>query len=333
MLEYRQIIADIRDKKYKPVYILMGQETYFIDLISNYLADNALDESEKEFNQTILYGKETTAEQVISTVRSYPMMAERRVVIIREAQQFKELDKLEGYFQKPVNSTILVICHKYSSIDKRKKFFKSIEKNANVLLYDAKPMSTDDVVGWISKKFEQHQIRIQDNAAFILTELLGNDLNKLANEIEKMVLILPRGSEVKVEEVTDRVGLNREFNVFEFQSALGLKHRGKAFQMVNYFNRNPNSMPFPLLLGTLYSFFTKMLIVKSEKPQTERDIYSLVRVFNMKEFKDSLRNYPMTKVVEVIELLHEYDLRSKGVNNHSASHGDLMMEMTFRILN
>lgn len=333
MMEYRQIIADISQKKLMPIYILMGQETYFIDLISDYLRETVLEEHEKEFNETIFYGKDTTAEQIISTVRSYPMMAERRVVILKEAQQFKEFDKLEPYFMKPVNSTIFVICHKQSLIDKRKKVYKSIEKNKNILLFEAKPMNTEDVVEWIIKKFQQKRLKIQDKAAYVLTELLGNNLHNLANEIEKMVLVLPQGSEVRLEEVSDRVGMNREYNVFEFQSALAKKNPEKAFQMVNYFSRNSNTVPIQVLLGTLYSYFSKMLIVKSVKPKTDGELYKLVRVFNMNEFKEGLKNYSMDKVVDIMGLLHEYDLKSKGIDNQSSNQGDLMLEMTYRILN
>jgi len=333
MLEYRQILADLKDRKYKPVYILMGQEAYFIDLISNYIADTVLDDAEREFNQTIIYGKDATAENVIATVRSYPMMASRRVVILREAQQFKDLDKLEAYLQKPVETTILVICHKYGSIDKRKKFFKSIEKNRNLLLYEAKPMNTEDVIGWIVQKFRQRKIRVEEKAAYILTELLGNDLHKLANEIEKMVLLLPEGSEVRAEEVTSNVGMSRDYNVFELQSALAHKNAVRAFRIVNHFAKNPNSMPLPMVMGTLYSYFSKLLLVQREKPKSEREIYGMVKVFDMKEFQVALKNYSFNKVVRVMQHLHEYDLRSKGVNNQSSTDGALLTELVYKILN
>lgn len=333
MLEYRQILADLKERKYKPIYVLMGEEAYFIDLISNYIADTVLDESEREFNQTIIYGKDATAENIIANVRSYPMMANHRVVIIREAQQFKELDKLEAYFLRPVQSTIFVICHKYGSIDRRKKFFKSIEKNPNVLLYNAEPMTTEDVIGWIVQKFRQRKIRIEDRAAFVLTELLGNDLHKLANEIEKMVLLLPEGSEVRIEEVTSNVGMSREYNVFELQSALANKNVSRAFRIVHHFARNPNAQPLPLVLGTLYSYFSKLLLVQREKPRSERDIYGMVKVFDMKEFQRALKNYPFPKLVRIMGHLHECDLRSKGVNNHSAGDGALLTELVYKILN
>lgn len=334
-MKYRKFLVDIQAKKVAPIIVLHGEEAYFIDLISDYISQVLLDESEKEFNETIVYGKDASPENIIAIARSYPMMAERRVVIIKEAQVFKDLDKLEAYFNKPVGSTVLVICYKYGTLDKRKNAFKKILAGKNSKIFESKYLSDLETVDWIKAKFQQKQIKIQNDAAFALFELIGNDLHKLSNEIEKMAAALGPGVEIRLEAITDTVGMNRDYNILELQKALASGNRGKVFKIANYGYANPTEFSIPAVTAYLYSFFSRLLWANQLVERDKSASYSVgttVRIFDRKELADGLKNYNFNKCWRNIRLLQEYDLRGKGVNNGSTDHKGLLSELLFKLM-
>ncbi len=334
-MKARDFLADIKLKQVAPIVVLHGDEAYFIDLISDYISDTLLDESEKEFNETIVYGKDASAENIVAIARSYPMMAERRVVIIKEAQAFKDLEKLEPYFNKPVSSTVLVICYKYGTLDKRKKVFKSLLASKNAKVFESNIQSDIETVDWIKAKFLKLKIQIHEKAAFALIDLIGNDLNKLSNEIEKMALALGPGVEIRLEAVTDNVGMNREYNIFELQKALSSCNRGRVFKIATYAYANPNEFSLPAVTAILYSYYSKLLwanqLVERDKSAYNSVGYT-VKMFDKKELQDGLKNYNFNKCWRNVRLLQEYDLRGKGVNNGSADHKGLLTELLFKLM-
>lgn len=315
--------------------VIHGEEAYFIELISDFISQSLLDESEKEFNETIVYGKDATAENIVAIARSYPMMAERRVVIIKEAQVFKELEKLEPYFNKPVSSTVLVICYKYGTLDKRKNVFKKLLTSKNSKVFESKYQTDIETVDWIKAKFAKMQIQIHEKAAFALIDLIGNDLNKLANEIEKMGIALGPGVEIRLEAITDNVGMNRDYNIFELQKALASNSRGRVFKIASYAFANPNEFSLPAVTAILYSFYSKLLwanqLVERDKSALNNIGYT-VKMYDKREIQDGLKNYNFNKCWRNIRLLQEYDLRGKGVNNGSADHKGLLSELLFKLM-
>lgn len=310
----------------------MGEEAYFIDLISNYLIDTVLQPEEREFNQTILYGKDAQFEHIISNVRSYPMMASNRLVILREAQFYKDWDLLESYFEKPVPSTIFVICYKNGTPDKRKKIFKKLSSSANMLVFHAARMAENQMIDWIRMYAAQRNIQIDPKAAYVLKEMIGDDLARIAKEVDKFVINLPPGSEVKLEEIANSIGVSREYNTFEFQSAIAGKNIVKANRIAKFFASNPNSAPFPVIVGTLYAFFIKVLVAKKNQVTSSSELRSRFGIYLQDaDLKICLQKYSLPQLRNVLHLLHEYDLKSKGVGVVNVNHGELLREFLFRV--
>lgn len=334
-MKAREFLADIKLKKLAPIIVLHGEESYFIDLISDFISQTLLDEAEKEFNETIVYGKDALAENIVAIARSYPMMAERRVVIIKEAQAFKELEKLEPYFNKPVSTTTLVICYKYGTLDKRKKVFKSLLTSKNAKVFESNYQTDIETVDWIKAKFAKKQIQIHEKAAFAFIDLIGNDLHKLSNEIEKMGIALGPGVEIRLEAIADNVGMNRDYNIFELQKALSSNNRGRVFKIASYAFANPNEFSIPAVTAILYGFYSKLMWANQIVERDKNAINSLgytVKMFDKKELADGLKNYNFNKCWRNIRLLQEYDLRGKGVNNGSADHKGLLTELLFKLM-
>lgn len=334
------ILKDLKNRKYKPVYLLHGDEPYYIDLISSFVEHKLLSDAEKGFNQTVLYGKDTDMMTVLGASKRYPMMAEYQVVLIKEAQDLKwgndDVDKkginpLLNYLEKPLPSTILVFCYKYGKFDKRKKTYKAIEKNG--LIFESAPLYDNKVPAWIEDFIAAKNYKINQQATFLLSEYLGNDLSKIANELEKLMLNVPAGQEITPKHIHDNIGISKEYNVFELQTALTKKDVMKANQIINYFEANPKANPIVLVLGNLNNFFTKVLgyhYVKDKSPQNlARELG--VNPYFLKDYELAARNYNYGKTLQIISYLREYDLKSKGVDS-TTSHGGLMKELVFKIL-
>jgi len=333
-MNFEQIMTDLKNKHYRPVYFLMGEEPYFIDVISDYIAENALDEHEKPFNQVVMYGKDSNVYTVLDAAKRFPMMAERQVVIVKEAQHLKEIDKLQFYMEKPLKSTILVICHK-DKPDKRLKLYKTLDKSKDTIVFESKKLYDYQVHKWLNDFLIEQGYTIVPAAAALITEYLGSELSKVVNELNKLMIMLPQGEKkITLEHIEENIGISKEYNVFELQKALGEKNVLKANRIINYFSLNPNSNPIVVVISTLFSYFEKILKYHYLSDKSQAAIASALKVnpFFVKDYVAAAKKYPAPKIIQIISLLREYDLKSKGVGNVSASHGDLMREMIFKIL-
>jgi DNA polymerase-3 subunit delta len=335
-----EILKDLRNRKYKPLYLLHGEEPYFIDVVGNYIEHSLLSEADRGFNQTVVYGKDTDIMTVLNAAKRYPMMADYQVVLVKEAQDMKwgkedddkkGIDPLLSYLEKPLPSTILVFCYKYGKFDKRKKTYKAIEKNG--LVFESAGLYENKVPGWIEDFVQEKKYKISPQASTLLAEYLGNDLSKVANELEKLMLNVAPGQEITLKEIQDNIGISKEYNVFELQTALGRKDVVKVNRIVNYFEANPKANPIVVVLGTLNNYFTKVLryhYAPDKSPNAlARDLG--VSPFFVKDYEQAGRVFNYGKTMQIIGLLREYDLKSKGVAS-TTDHGGLMKELMFKIL-
>jgi DNA polymerase-3 subunit delta len=334
------ILKDIKNRKYKPLYLLHGEEPYFIDLVSNYIEHSLLPEAEKGFNQTVVYGKDTEIMAVLNAAKRYPMMADYQVVLVKEAQDMKwgkdddgkkSIDPLLSYLENPLPSTILVFCYKYGKFDKRKKTYKAIEKNG--LVFESAPLYDSKIPAWIEGYISDKGYKINQQASAMLSEYLGNDLSKIANELEKLMLNVSAGQEITLKHIHDNIGISKEYNVFELQTALSKKDAFKVNQIINYFEANPKANPIVLVLGNLNNYFSKVLAYHYVKDKSQQNLARELGVnpYFVKDYEQAGRSYSYQKTMQIISYLREYDLKSKGVESN-APHGELMKELMFKIL-
>jgi len=329
---FENILSDLKNKIYYPVYFLFGEEPYFIDGISDFIEEHVLNEQEKEFNQTIVYGKDVDVATVISYAKRYPMMSNYQVLIVKEAQDMDDPEAFLPYVQNPVSSTILVICYKYGKIDKRKSLYKSIEKSGVVMessfLYDNK------IPEWISNYLKERGFSISPKAAVLLAEFVGNELSKIVNELTKLCINLPSGSEITEDHIERDIGISKDFNVFELQKALGRKDVYKANMIIRYFAANLKENPLVKVIPFLYSYFTKVLIYHYLPDKSRNNAAAALSVspFFVQDYQTAARNYTIRHIVNVISCLKEYDLKAKGIDNATATDGELMKELVFKIL-
>jgi len=332
-MTYESILTDLKKKKYHPIYFLMGDEPYFIDKITEYIASNVLKESEKAFNQTILYGKDVDIAGVINAAKRFPMMAEHQVVIIKEAQNIRNIDDLVYYAQNPLKSTILVINYKHKKLDKRKKLFNEIQKSG--VLLESKKLYDDKIPDWITKYLASRKYEIQPTGALLLAEFLGAELSKIVMELDKLILTLPEGERlITPVHIEENIGISKDYNNIELQKALIRKDHVKAFRIVDHFANNQKNNPFVVTIAILYSFFNKILVYYFLKDKSKMAVASALKInpFFVGDYQRAVSIYPPKKAVEVISLLRQYDLKSKGVGNISATPGDLLKELVYHIL-
>ncbi len=330
------ILADIKKKKLSPVYLLHGEEPYFIDLIANAIESQVLEEAQKGFDQSIVYGKETDFSTLISMAKRYPMLSDHQVIIVKEAQNLKWKDDelLLKYLEQPTPSTVLVFAHKYGKFDKRKKSYKAMDKVGIVL--ESSKLYEDKVAGWINEQLSAAGRKIHPQAAAMMADYLGTDLSKVANEIEKLLLNVAASQEIGPAEIERNIGISKDFNVFELNTALSKRNAVKAFQIVNYFAANPKSNPIPVVIGSLGTYFTKILKYHylPDKASAVAAKALGVHPFFVKEYEFAARNFNRRKTFEIIHLIKDYDLKSKGMNvGQLTSSGDLMSELIYKILN
>ena len=356
MKEVTQILTDLKRKIFKPIYFLSGEEAYYIDMVSDYIEKNVLDESEQEFNQTILYGKEADMSTIISAAKRFPMMSEYQVIIVKEAQNLKELGKSSGgsdddddsdvptkkssgsanalvaYLQQPQTSTILVFCYKYKTLDKRSTIYKSLQKNH--IFLETKKLYDNKIPEWITEFVQEHKFKISPKASYLLAESLGNDLSKIANEVKKLFINLKEGEEITLEHVQDNIGISKEFNVFELQDAIAKKDILKANRIINYFSANEKEHPTVMTLSSLYGYFTKVLLYHFAPDKSKFVVAQVLGVnpFFEDGYVNAAKNYHTAKLKSIFSYLKEYDLKTKGVDNNGVNNGELMKELMFKIL-
>jgi len=334
MDEVLKIVNDIKAGNIKPIYFLMGEEPYYIDKLSDYIEQNVLSEDEKGFNQTVLYGRDVTIEDIVSTAKRYPMMAERQVVIVKEAQDLsRTIDKLENYVENPMLSTVLVFCYKYKTLDKRKKLPKLIAKLG--VLFESKKLYENQIGEWIKHILSGKSYSIEPKANAMLVEFLGTDLGKINNELEKLQIILPKGSTITPKHIEENIGFSKDFNNFELLNALGSKNQMKAYQIVQYFSDNQKANPLVVTTSTVFGFFIKILKYHGLKDRNPKNVAAVLGVnpFFLKDYDLALKNYPMRKVSQIVGALRDVDVKSKGVGANALPQSDLLREMLFKIFN
>lgn len=332
-MTFEEILKELKENIYRPIYFLMGEEPYFIDRITDYITDHALKEEEKTFNQTILYGKDTDIPTIINTARRFPMMASRQVVIVREAQNLDQIEDLIHYAENPLKSTILVINYKYKKLDKRKKLFKALEKNS--IIFESRSLYDDKIPPWINSYLRSRGKKIEPKAAVMLIEYLGNDLSKIANELEKLIIVVKAGEEVITgADIERNIGISKDFNNFELNNALAQRNVLKANRIVRYFGANQKNHPLNLTITSIYFFFSRVLQYHFLPDKSPRNVASVLKVepFFIREYETAARNFNTAKTVRVISLLREYDLKAKGFGNVSTSPGELLKELIYKIL-
>ncbi len=334
MDEVLKIVNDIKSGNIKPIYFLMGEEPYYIDKLSDYIEEKVLTEEEKGFNQTVLYGRDVTIEDIISTAKRYPMMAERQVVIVKEAQDLiRTIDKLETYAENPMVTTVLVFCYKYKTLDKRKKLTKLLAKTG--VVFESKKLYENQVGDWIKRVLAGKKYLIDPKATAMLVEFLGTDLSKINNELEKLQIILPVGSTISPKDIEENIGFSKDFNVFELRKAIGERNQQKAYTIAENFAQNPKDNPMVVTTSLVFGFFIQLLKYHGLKDRNPKNVAAVLGVnpFFMKEYDLALKNYPMKKVSQIVASLRDIDVKSKGVGANALSQSDLLREMLYKIFN
>lgn len=331
---YEEIVRNLKNRVYAPVYFLMGEEDYYIDRISDYILDTVLTETEKEFNQTVLFGTDTDMAAIINAARRYPMMSEHQVVVVKEAQGLRNLDGLTYYLQKPLLSTILVFCYKHGSLDRRKKIVAEIEKRG--VLFESKKLKDSQLPGFISSYLKRKKIEIEPKASEMMAEFIGADLNRMAGELEKLVITLPSGQRrITPEQIERNIGISKDYNNFELRSALIAKDVLKANQIIKYFGENPKNNPLQMTLAVLFNFFSNLMLAYYAPQRNEQGIAAFLGLrspWQAKDYMAAMQKFSGNKVLQIISAIRNCDAKSKGVGNPSISDEDLLRDLVFFIL-
>jgi DNA polymerase-3 subunit delta len=312
----------------------MGEEAYYIDRIADYIADTVLNETEKEFNQTIIYGGDTDIHSIINAAKRYPMMAEHQVVIIKEAQNVKNMDELSYYLQKPQPATILVICHKHGTLDRRKKLAAEIEKVG--VLFDSKKVKDAQLPGWITSYLKRKSVEIEPKAAEMMADFVGSDLSRMAGELEKLIITLPEGQRrITPEQIERNIGISKDYNNFELKNALLAKDILKANRIIRYFEENPKANPIQVTLAMLFNFYANLMLAYYAPEKSEQGVAAQLGLrssWQAREYIQAMRMYSGVKVMQIIGEIRYCDAKSKGVGNTSMTDGELLKELVFKIL-
>ena len=328
------ILKELRAKQYRPIYYLMGEESYYIDLIADYITDNVLSETEKEFNLTVVYGADVDIATVINAAKRYPMMSEYQVVIVKEAQAIRNMEELSFYLQKPLNSTILVICHKHGTLDKRKKLVAEVEKVG--ILFESKKIKDSQLPAFINSYMKRKDIDMEPKASAMLADFVGTDLSRLTGELEKLIITLPAGQKrVTPEQIEKNIGISKDYNNFELRSALVEKDILKANKIIKYFEENPKTNPIQMTLSLLFNFYSNLMLSYYSPEKTEQGIASwlgLKSPWAARDYLTAMRRYNGVKTMQIIGEIRYADAKSKGINNASMSDGDILRELVFKIL-
>lgn len=332
-MSFELIKEDIRNRRFKPVYLLMGEEPYYIDELTEMFINSVMPEEERAFNQTILYGKDTDAGQLINLARSFPMMSEHQLIVLKEAQNLDKIEQLELYVKNPLPSTILVLNYKNGTLDKRKKLYAEISKNGQIFQSDKIPEYK--IPAFINEYLHEKGLKIDQKSAQMLTDYLGNDLSKITNEIDKLRIFMPQGqTQITAELIEQNIGISKDFNNFELLKALVDKNIYKVNQIADYFEKNPKNNPMIMTMSVLFNFFSNLMICYWAKDKSDKGLAAelgLRSPYQGRDYAQAIRNYNAFKCMEIISLLRTYDAKSKGVDNVSVPDGELLKELLFKI--
>lgn len=328
------ILRELRSKQYRPIYYLMGEEVYYIDLISDYIMDNVLTDTEKEFNLSVVYGADVDIATVINAAKRYPMMSEHQVVIVKEAQSIRNIDELSYYLQKPLRSTILVMCHKHGVLDRRKKLAAEIEKVG--ILFESKKLKEAQLPAFITSYMKRKGVDLEPKATSMLADFVGTDLSRLTGELEKLIITLPKGqTRVTPEQIERNIGISKDYNNFELRSALVERNVLKANQIINYFEKNPKTNPLQMTLSLLFGFYSNLMLAYYAPEKSEQGIASFLGLkspWQAREYQTAMKRYSGVKTMQIIGEIRYTDAKSKGIGNSSLTDSELLRELVFKIL-
>lgn len=332
-MTFEQILSDIKQNNYKPIYFLHGEEAYFMDELADAFAKHVVDESAKDFDQTIVFGSDTNVGQIISMAKRFPVIAKKQLVLVKEAQGLKKIEELESYAKDPQTETVLVICYKFKKLDKRKAIYKALKKTG--VVFESEKIKDYHVAKWIETDIAKKGFKVNAKTSAILAEYIGNDLPQIVSTIEKLAIHLNKGEEVTPAAIEKYVGISKTYNIFELQNAIGKKDVKQIFKIVNHFSHNAKEHPFPATVGGLYNYFSKIIAMHYLSDKSEKGIASALKIhpYFVKDYTQAARNFNAGKTMRIIGLLKTYDLKSKGFNNTSTNDGELLKELMFQVLN
>ncbi len=331
-MDYKQIIAELKGGQPQPLYFLHGEESYYIDAITEAAVNHVLAESERDFNQTIVYGKDADLTRLQEQVKQYPMMAERQLVVLKEAQDVRDWTPLEPYFESPTATTVFIICHKHKKVDRRKKYYKLLQKKA--VVFESKKLYENQVDGWILNYLKGKGFGINQKAMMLLVDFLGNDLGKIAKELDKLAIVLEKGTEISEVHIEENIGISKDYNSFELSNAVARRDILKAYKVINYFEQNPKAAHITQIIPVLFGFFERLMKIHFAGTNDYRVIQSKLKMnpFAVKETMKSKNIYKPKKIAKNIALLHTYDLKSKGVDRGPGSDADLLRELVYQLM-
>lgn len=328
------ILKELKSRQYRPIYYLMGEESYYIDLIADYITEHALNETEKEFNLTVVYGADVDVSTVINAAKRYPMMSEHQVVVVKEAQSIRNMEELSYYLQKPLNSTILVICHKHGTLDRRKKLAAEIEKNG--ILFESKKIKEAQLPVFIASYMKRKGIDMDPKATAMIADFVGSDLSRLTGELDKLIITLPTNQKrVMPEQIEKNIGISKDYNNFELRSALVEKDVLKANKIIKYFEENPKTNPIQMTLSLLFGFYSNLMLAYYAPDKSDQGIAAMLGLktpWQARDYTAAMRKYSGIKTMQIVGEIRYADAKSKGVNNSSMSDGDILRELVFKIL-
>jgi len=330
---YEEIISDLKKRIFKPVYFLAGEEPYYIDLIVDYIEEKVLPETDKSFNQLILYGEDTSIPEIIDTAKRFPMMASHQVIIVKEAQSLKKLEDITVYLEKPLLSTILVFSYKYKTLDKRTKLHKMLESHGEY--FESQKIRDYQTPAWIERYLMTKGIKTDPSASAMLTEYLGTDLHKIVNELDKLIITLPAGKPVITTSLIEKnIGISKDYNNFELQKAVGERNILKSNMIVQHFANNPKDNPLTLSIASLFILFSKILTYHYLTDKSKNNVAAILKVnpYFVKDYEGYASKYNAAKTIHIINLLRTYDMKSKGYGDIGTEPGDLLKELVYRIL-
>ncbi len=330
----KQLISDLTAGKFHPVYLLTGEENYYIDLISDFFEKKIIAEEYRDFDQTVVYGRETTMGQVLSLAQRFPMGSPVQLVLVKEAQNIdKDWDLLAKYLENPQKSTLLVFCYRHKKLDKRTKAYKAIEKNG--VVYEKKKLREEEVPDWIANIVTQNGYSITQTAAVLIAEYLGNDLGKIFNELSKIFILTAKGGVINEDVIERNIGISKDYNVFELHTAIGRRDVVRCNRIINHFAANPKENPIQMVLPSLYGYFIKVMLYHQLTDKTPKAAAAALGVhpFFLKDYETAARNYSLGKLASCIGYLYDADLRSKGIRNTGTiTDGELLKETIFKII-
>ena len=334
-MKYEHIIRDIKNNIFSPIYFLSGEEPFFIDSIVSLLENSILDEGMRGFNQTVVYGRDISVKEVIDLSRRYPMMGNYQVVIVKEAQALNPLENLENYIANPLDTTILIIAHKHKKVDKRKSLYKKMKASKSTIVFESEKLRDYAIPNWIESQIKLKSFTISPIALMLMSEYLGNDLGKITNEIDKLVINLERNSTITETEIEENIGISKDYNLFELQNALSARDQLKAYRIIQYFESNPKDHPLQMITVVLHNYFMKVFLYHNIRNKDQNKIASELGVppFFVKDYNNASRSFPPRKVIQIISDIRDLDLKSKGLgSNNTTGYGELK-EFVYKAMN